>query len=49
MASKLAWVAMAFTMSAATAVTPCAAQSSTQDFVALHNAARAEVGVCEVA
>jgi pathogenesis-related protein 1 len=40
---------MAFAMAAAAAVTPCAAQNSPQDFVELHNAARAEVGVGEVA
>ncbi|GJN24429.1 hypothetical protein PR202_gb12167 [Eleusine coracana subsp. coracana] len=38
------WVALAFAM-AAFAVTPCTAQNSPQDFVNLHNTARADVGV----
>ncbi|KAL6880391.1 hypothetical protein ACP4OV_011956 [Aristida adscensionis] len=43
---KLAWLGVALAMAAAAAVAPpCAAQNSAQDFVDLHNAARAEVGV----
>ncbi|GJN10361.1 hypothetical protein PR202_ga28449 [Eleusine coracana subsp. coracana] len=42
--SKAVWVALAFAM-AAFAVTPCTAQNSPQDFVILHNTARADVGV----
>ncbi|KAL6880395.1 hypothetical protein ACP4OV_011960 [Aristida adscensionis] len=41
---KLGWVAMALAMAAA-----AAAQNSPEDLVALHNAARAEVSVGEVA
>ncbi|KAL6880394.1 hypothetical protein ACP4OV_011959 [Aristida adscensionis] len=41
-AAKLAWLGTALAMAAAAAV---AAQNSAQDYVELHNAARAEVGV----
>ncbi|CAL5078156.1 unnamed protein product [Urochloa decumbens] len=44
--SKLACLALlAFVAAAAVLVSPCAAQSSPQDFVNPHNAARADVGV----
>uniref|UniRef100_K3ZXB0 SCP domain-containing protein n=2 Tax=Setaria italica TaxID=4555 RepID=K3ZXB0_SETIT len=42
---KVACLALAFAMAAAAVFTPCAAQNSPQDFVKLHNAARAAVGV----
>ncbi|KAL6630934.1 hypothetical protein ACP70R_028274 [Stipagrostis hirtigluma subsp. patula] len=44
---KTALLALALAMAAAAVVvvTPCAAQNSPQDFVDLHNAARADVGV----
>ncbi|CAN6170808.1 unnamed protein product [Urochloa humidicola] len=46
---KAAWLALVLAMAAAAAVvTPCVAQNEPQDFLDLHNAARAEVGVGEV-
>ncbi|TVU40939.1 hypothetical protein EJB05_14425, partial [Eragrostis curvula] len=42
---KVAWFALAFALAAAVVTPPCAAQNSAQDFVDLHNAARADVGV----
>ncbi|KAF8714012.1 hypothetical protein HU200_028003 [Digitaria exilis] len=47
--AKALCLALAMAMAVATVlVTPCTAQNSPQDFVDLHNAARAEVGVGEV-
>ncbi|WVZ61768.1 hypothetical protein U9M48_011589 [Paspalum notatum var. saurae] len=46
---KLASLALAFVSIAVAAMAPpCAAQNSLQDYVDLHNAARAEVGVGDV-
>ncbi|KAL6880392.1 hypothetical protein ACP4OV_011957 [Aristida adscensionis] len=45
MVKKLAWLAMAFAMAVVVVPPRCAAQNSARDFVELHNAARAAVGV----